>query len=184
MHLYIANASYQTQVFIYRLLESKTPRQQPIRRGHQIKITGDLSTEDIDYVVGQHRKYGLISTAEVDANRTHTALIYSVGKPVPPSKVEAIMARNKEVLQARGKQIRKEAAMAEAVRVEKDLTEQGARPESLLEMNTEIVEQNHDDRDSTPAVAEGFRVTRNANPDGSPINDNPKRGRGGRRRAA
>jgi hypothetical protein len=63
--------------------------------------------------------------------------------------------------------MRQEAAISEHNRLVSDLLEQG-RPEALNKMEVSIVEENHDDRDENPAVAEGFRVIAGAQPDGSP----------------
>lgn len=181
MHLYIGNASRQNVAFMYRVLESTGIRTQHIPIGSQVKISGDLSSDEIEYIVGQHRKYGLTPADEIDRKREFVGTVYSVGKPIPYNKIMDAMNRNIFVLVERGKQIRQEAAIAEAVKIENDLVQTG-RPESLSSFEATIVEENPGGRNAGPAMSEGLRVTRNANPDGSP-KETAKTGRG-RRKAA
>lgn len=112
MILYIANLTQQIRVFHYRLPEKTGMHQQKINIGTQIKVAGDLSRGDIDYILAQHSKYGMVAADEVDrARKHHVTVCYSIDKPVNFEKVRKMMAHNHGVLTERGVQLRKEAAV-------------------------------------------------------------------------
>jgi hypothetical protein len=168
--MYIANCTQQVQDFIYRLPETPGPRSQRIDIGSQVQISGDLSTPDIDAIVRQHATYGLVSVDEVDRTKPFVGLCYSVDKPVPVAKIKSAIAHNYDVMVERGKELRKEAAVA----TESSLVERGAGP-AALEMS--VVEETKDGSD--PTFNEGLRVTRNEAP-----SEPPRRGNRNNRRAA
>jgi hypothetical protein len=166
MHLFIANPTRQPIAFLYRTLENNKVLQQNIGYGQQVKIAGDLSTEEIDYIIGQYRKYGIVKADDMDSNRGFVGICYSVGKPISSIRIDRTLRHNQFVLIDRGKKQRQAAAIQEMVRMEDDIIKSG-RPERLVGFEASIVEHNHNDRDELPPIAEGIRVTRNANPDGT-----------------
>lgn len=161
MLLYIANSTKQHQDFIYRL-PGKGPRMQPIPIGGQIQVTGDLTADEIDQVIAQHAKYGLIPVDEVDRNKTFNGMCYSVGKSITMDKIDRAIRHNTNVLIERGKVIRQHAAIAEHNTLENRLVE-SERPEALRNLEMSVIEENHDPRSETPAISEGFRVNRDEN---------------------
>ena len=178
VRLYIGNATKQNQEFVYRLPEQSGARVQTIPIGQQVQITGELSSQEIDAIVSQHRKYGLTEATAIDSADVYTGIVYSVGKPIPADKLTRAMIHNTRVLQARGKEIRRDAALAENQLAEGDV------PGRLNKLEMSIQEENHDDRDPEPAIAEGVRVQRDEDNPAPRGNRRQNQTRGNRRRAA
>lgn len=175
MKMYIANCTQQVQDFIYRLPESPKTLHQKIEIGGQIQIAGDRSQIDVDAIVEQHARYGLVAVDEIDRTQPFIGLCYAVGKPVEVNRIRYALAHNHEVLTERGQQIRQEAAVA----FNNALENQGQAP-SALEMSVEEETEKRSPDDDSPVISEGVRVDRNANPDGSRRDGRPVRGRGRR----
>ena len=172
MDLYVANATKQNIDFVYRVPGQTGIRSQPIAMGCQVRISGDLMPEEIDGIIEQHRKYGLISADEVKSARDFHGTCYSVGKPCPVGLIEGLLHVNDAALVKLGKQIREETAVASSQVLENDLSESG-RPERLRTYEAAVIEEER--RDGTSAsFAEGVRVTRDE--------DAPRRGRRNARR--
>lgn len=179
-HVYVGNPTRQPVTFMYRKLEHHQVLRQDIPMGGQIKIAGDLSPEDITYIVKQYQKYGIVRADEMDSQRKFVGLCYSLDRPISMIRLERQMQKNHYVLADRGKETRRLAAIAESNRMENAVIESGL-PERLTTFEATIVEHNHDDRSGVAPISEGIRVTRNAHPDGSP--KAPAKARG-RRKAA
>lgn len=157
MHLYIANATHHVVNFSYRIPEQRTLRNLVIQMGEQQRIPEDLAPEAIDYVIEQHVRYGLIPVAEVDRAKEFKGTCYSIDKPVPGTKIGNLMAHNRDQLVEIGKKFRADAAVTSNMQLENQLAETD-RPETLRNFEMSVVEEDHDERDETPAIAEGFRV--------------------------
>ena len=175
MKLYIANCTQQAQDFVYRTPEMPSARTQRIEIGSQTQISGDLSTPQIDAIIEQHRKYGLVRVEEIDRTKPFIGIRASIDKPVPIDKIREAVHHNNEVLQERGRQIRQEAAVV----VNNSWEEQTGNQLSKLEMS--FVEE---DKPGRPAeISDGVRVTRIDQPFGdAPPTRQAKPS--GRRRAA
>lgn len=157
MKMYIANATKQNMDFIYRLPEVKGLRVQTIPIAGQIQITGDLNQIQVDAIIEQHGKYGMIPVEEVDRARAFTGLCYSIDKPVPVAKIMTAVRLNTNVLQERGKQIRLESGLAEHSRIEKQLAE-GDIPGELKALNVSVQEERA--QPDGEQLSEGVRITR------------------------
>lgn len=162
--LYIGNISKQIQHFCYRSLERPGIIMQPIPIGGQIRVspTGaktDLSTPEIDYIIEQHGKYGMLPVEEVDAkNNPFSGLCYSIGKAITPERLRKAMMKKEEALQKFGSKIRQEAAIATNNQIEQQI---GA-PLRNLEMSFEEIEPRGGYADDADHLSEGVRVTRRA----------------------
>jgi len=167
MKMYVANCTHQVQDFMYRTVENQKLMKQIIELGGQIQIPCELSTPDIDYIVEQHAKYGFVRIDEIDRTKPFFGLCYSIGTKVDMDKVRRAVVHNQEVLVERGKELRKEAAVAVNNAVEEQVGGLKALEMSVVE------EANKDGRDT--AVNETIKVDRTAGPA-------PSRGRS--RRAA
>lgn len=150
MRLYVANCTNQHQDFIYRLPEAPGTRLQRIEIGQQTVLSGDLNQLQIDAIIEQHRPYGLVEVSEIDRTKAFIGLCYSVDRPIKVDKIRTAMEINTGVLNARGEQIRREAAVATSNTLEE------SAPLKALEM--EVVEQPSKDRDAT--FSQGLRVQR------------------------
>ena len=155
MKLIIANCTQQNHDFLYRTIESKSVRMQPIPIGGQAVISGELTSEDIDYIISQHAQYGMVRVDEVDRTKPFIGLCYSIDKPIPVERLRIALAHNNSVLVERGRKIRQEAAIAVS-----DVLEQQTTGLQALEMS--IVEQPKDG--SEPEINEGVRVSRTEAP--------------------
>jgi hypothetical protein len=159
MDLYIGNPRRQDHILAYRMLEQAGGAKMPtIRRGGQFKIPGDLTQPEIEYIVNQHRKYGLLSVDEVGGSRQEVPLIYSVGRPITAAILNSVMKHNTDVLVAKGKELRQQAAVAANNAIENDLRENNV-PLGLNELDMSVVEETGNAEPENP-VAEGTVVTR------------------------
>lgn len=170
--MYVANCTQQVQDFVYRVPGQSAPRRQPIQIGEQIKLSGDLEEADVNYIISQHAKYGMIRVDEIDRTRTFIGLCYDIDKPVPGKRILIAIEHNQEVLTARGEQIRKESAVALSNYTEARLQD-SRLPGTIREVEVSVTEQETASNPN-PTFARGVRVSRDSEP--------PKGGR--RRRAA
>ncbi len=163
MKMFVANSTKQTVDFLYRVPEAAGLRSQSIPIGGQVQISGDLTREAIDYIINQHAKYGMVEAAEVSRVRDFSGLCYSIDKPVQPVKIEDLIRHNTGKLVEMGKKIRQEAAISANNSLEAGMDEAGgpAAP-GVNKFEMSVVEENHDDRDEMPAIAEGIRISRAA----------------------
>jgi hypothetical protein len=167
MRLYIANCTQQVQTFMYRTPEesgamSGGVRVQPIEIGNQIIIPGDLNQIQIDSIVSQHRKYGLIAVDEVDRNKAFAGLCYSIDKPVSISKLLYVIQNNKKLMDERGRKTRLEAAIAVNQQVETNMSDQ------LKKLEIEVKEEKSGSGPEHEPVNEALRVTRSEDPTPAP----------------
>lgn len=159
MKLYVANATRQVLEFHARIPEIKRTVVQRIPPGSQQQIAGDLNQPQIDAIVAQHAKYGMIPVDEIDRTRDFIGICYSVDKVILVTKIQRAMQVNNAVLTERGKKIRQDAAIVSHQAIENSLKESG-RPETLAETESTILEDNHDDRSDSAPIAEGIVVAR------------------------
>lgn len=161
MKLYIGNATKQVLTFAYRVPEMNGVRTQTIAVGSQVMLSGDLSTKQIDAIVDQNRKYGLVPVDEVDRARDFVGICFSIDKPISSSKLTLAMQRNTDVLVERGKQNRKAAALAVNGQIQSDLAEHDGLGASLksLEMST-VEEEPKGGYRTTKPIGEGVRIER------------------------
>ena len=160
--LYVCNATRQIQEFTYRLPERPGAKMQTVPIGGQVVIGGgELTTPDIDYIIEHHKKYGLVSFEEVEQKRTEfSGMCYSIDRPITSERIERAMKRNIDLLEARGKQIRREAAVAANDKIEHDLADSGLDAGITgLEMSIQEEEPKRGDREGQ-RISEGIRVTR------------------------
>jgi hypothetical protein len=160
MDMYIANATKHAVEFAYRLPERSGVITQRVPIGGQVKLSGDLSTTDIDAVVKQYSKYGLIKADDIDISKgAFTGLCYSVGRAVHVDKIRRAMERNEDVLEELGQQMRKEAAVAANNQIEGDT----GSPLKTLDMSVRELEPSGGFKDEgLTHVDENIRVTRDA----------------------
>src|SRR5215475_11938590 len=110
--LYVGNMSKQIQQFGYRVPERQGTIFQPIPIGGQIRVSPDgqrrdLSTPEIDAIIGQHSTYGLVCVDDIDAKQSpFSGLCYSIGKPITPEKLRRAMLKKEEALGVFGQKIR------------------------------------------------------------------------------
>ena len=152
--MYIGNASRQIQDFHYRVPEKAQVIRQTIKIGEQIKISGDLSIQDIESIVRQHAKYGLISVDEIASKGRFASLCFQLDKPINPAKIEMLANRNMGVLMERGREQRKNAAIVMATTLGANGRERGLGDLAGVEVET-IEEDTPNARHRQAATGEG-----------------------------
>jgi hypothetical protein len=162
MMLFIGNATKQNVVFAYRVPEQSGVRAQNIPIGGQVRISGDLSSTDIDSIIAQHRPYGLVDAREVDRDKEFHGLCYSIGSPVTVAKIGLAIQHNTSVLVERGQEMRKAAAVAVQGRIEHDLAETpGMESTNMRQLDVSVVEEEpKGGYGPDKPIAEGITVKR------------------------
>jgi len=161
MKMYVGNATKQHFDFAYRMPgETKRIRQQRIEIGQQTQLSGELTQEEIDYIIQQHNPYGFAAASEIDHITEPMSLCYSVGKPISVVQLQKLMFQNENHLITLGRKLRLDAAVAGNEQLQQVVNESG-RNETLRAMEASIMEDNHDDRDQQEPVSEGYRIIRN-----------------------
>lgn len=171
MQMYVANASTQKQLFMYRIPEQPRMRQVPIEPMGQAKLPDDLNQEQITSIVEQFEKYGIVSVDEARAKRPakrNVSLCYSVGHPVSALVISALATKNFAVLDAMGREMRQRAAVASNAAVGAALEEQrremareGVDPGQLASFEATIQEEEPAGGYKVPekeVLAEGIKV--------------------------
>lgn len=158
MKLHIANLTQQNQDFVYRVPETTGLRKQMIGIGEQIVISGDLNRPQIDAIIEQHAKYGLVAVEEIDRSRPFVGLCYSIDKPVPAARMLGGIEHNTGVLTARGREIRKEMAVAT-----NSMLENQDGPGALQRLEMLVIEEEGKAPSDNP-ISEGIIVDRQSGP--------------------
>ena len=174
--LYIGNATRQILNFQYRVSKEAPLREQVIPSGEQVKISGELTPAQVDYIVQKQAKYGVVAADTIDQARGFIGVCYSIGKPITSVRLTLLMQKNHEALVGLGRSIREQAAIAQNNMLETALIENG-RPERLTELEITVQQERKDPEHDLPQFSEGFRVIR-----GGVDAPRPKKARG--RRAA
>jgi hypothetical protein len=150
--MYVLNCTRQNQEFWYRLPESTKLLHQMIPIGGQIQVAGDLTTFDIDSIVEQHSRYGMVSYSEIDRAKPFVGYCYQLDKRFNnvADALQRGLDHNDRVLDALGKQMREEAAIA----VNQSIEGQRA-PARLTELELTVEEEGDDG-----TFHQGIRVTK------------------------
>jgi hypothetical protein len=173
--LYVANCTKQVHEFAYkRDKNSAQILRIPVPIGGQIQVPGITNAEQITYVIESHAAYGAVMVDELDRVKGFVSLIFSVDRAILASRIERVLEKNEFYQIVQGKNIRKEAAIANNNILENMLKESGLQ-EKLDTTEFSIVEDNHDDRSPNEPIAEGVRVSAHYNPDGSRKDEAPRR---------
>lgn len=185
MKMYIGNATKQIVDFCYRLPVGAGYtgiRSQQVPMGGQVCLSGEMNQEEIDFIIHQFSSSGLINVSEIGHGPDFHGICYSIDKPIAVKSIRELMDSNHEELLRRGEQIRREAAIAEHNRIETELGS-GQRPATLNDFEMTVIQDNHDERDPVPPLAEEVHVRRQA-PDTPPAAAQGRASRGRSRRSA
>ena len=184
MQFFVGNATKQILQFAYRLPERRAPITRIVHVGRQEKLSGnggyDLSRPDVDAILEQWGKYGLIPTSELESNRREfQGYLYSIDKPIPAAIMFKATKYREEVLLAKGKAQRQEAALEMINAIERNAKDRLGREVPADQYEVSVVEEEPRGGYSSDSlhVAEGWRATRDQRPN---MPEPPS----GRRRAA
>lgn len=169
--LFIANCTKQDHDFNFRLPENQKLLSVPIPKGKQEKILGDLSDTDIKAIVEQHHRYGLVHIDEARKVKDFAGLCYS-DKPITAKAMQNLYDHNQDVLEERGEEQRKQAAVVAQVSLDGQLQAVG-QTTNAVEVDQVELRAPDDQREDKP-LQQTIRVDKR---------DNDGRGRrGGRNR--
>jgi hypothetical protein len=127
--LYIANTSKQNHLFCYRLPENPSFRTQEIPPGGQVRLPGDLSTDEVRRIIDHHKQYGLVDSRELSRADGFVGICYSLGAPVNIDAILGTFERNDGELNDRAQERRDETAAAIASSMSERLGVRVARAE-------------------------------------------------------
>jgi hypothetical protein len=125
---------------------------QHISAGQQIQIFGDMQPEEVKSIIEQHEQYGFIEASRIKGQRDFVGLCYSVDTPVKLDYIKLAFDLNDKVLDERGQEIRKAAAIAADQYIDQ-LT-----PGAVNNTRSSVIEEVSQDKD--PSISEGFEVSR------------------------
>lgn len=106
--LYVANCTKQSCDFVYRAPdEKKTLRRQMIRAGAQEVIYNkDATLQDIEGIVSQHTRYGMVRVSEIDRHTPFLGLCYDIDRPIKAETYMRAQDHNADVLQRQSRDAR------------------------------------------------------------------------------
>lgn len=179
--MYVVNCTQQVQDFVYRVPESSGMRSQQIAIGGYVQLSGELNKIQIDVIVAQHARYGMVAEEEVDRTKAFIGLFYTIDRLPKLTKIYGAITHNVNVLQDRGKKNREEAAIFTSAAIENNVPN-GA----LKQLEMSVVEERRNGREVTdePSIAEGVRVDREHKGPPVPETRAEQRRRNARRNAA
>ena len=159
--VFIGNATKQILQFAYRLPERKQIITQTVPIWSQVELTVDCSQPDIDAIMDQWSKYGLVNVTEMGVVKGFEGYLISIGKPISGTTLKDATDLVREVLIERGKEMRADAAVAMINTIEHET--------GTIARNYEISVAEEEPRrgfanPNDPHVAEGWRADRNQRP--------------------
>ena len=107
--LYIANTSRQKLNFLFRLPEEPDVKRYSIQPGHQALVL-ESSSDIVDYVIQQHKIYGIKTVAEVKGKKSFTGTCYSIDKPITVDNFMVVDEENQIALTEKGRLTRENVA--------------------------------------------------------------------------
>lgn len=142
------------------MLETNRLLANHIAIGGQVRIGGDLTTPEIQYIVDQHARYGMVAVDQIDRTKPYFGLCYAIDKPISVEKVRTAITHNAAVLMDEGRHRREEMAIAINNQIEDN------NPH-LQQLDLRIQEEANK-HGSTPEFDEAITVTRRKGKDGQP----------------
>jgi len=134
--LFISNTTKQNTVFLYRRTKGGQVIPLNIAFGKQESIS-DLTREDIDYIVSQHKgdthEY-MVEQKDIDTTRGHIGLVYRIDRPVEAERTANTIESNDDVLDEQSAQLRKDTMSVIAANMKSN----GQNPEAL---SSDLVEE-------------------------------------------
>jgi hypothetical protein len=138
MKLFLANTTKQHHQFYYRPPDWLQPKTVDIPAGTQMQIGGDMSSDQISFILKQHAPYGLTAAKDLQRTAGYIGLVYSVDTPVKLEEFLSTFERNDHEINANAVEKRETAAAAIAdgtsaalgipvQRVEVELVEESAK---------------------------------------------------------
>lgn len=151
--LYLANPTKQLRVVQLRIPERSSPLVQSIPPGRQIKVAGVDSTAQVEAILKSMSKYGWREASEVRNGVPFVGIIYGLDRPIKHPLIAKALDHNRSVLDRRGRQTRKLAAVATNQVIDNAIAEADS-PAILQATDVQLVEED------TPSTAhDGDRIS-------------------------
>lgn len=180
MRLYIANCTRQNRIVCYRLdfdqqgkpelrAQFQPAKQQPIDPGRQAMIGGDFHIRQIEDIVAQLARYGMVGVKDVATNKKMAPMVFNVDAPVPAEVMRRVSSSNAELLIEQGKMRRQRAAIRSNdlvnATVQKDLMDRGQMTEDTAPVDVDVgFEQLEQSDAGERRIEEGYKLRANAPP--------------------
>ena len=150
--LYVANCTTQNHSFQYRFEGNPRIYSFDVRAGGQ-DIVFDGPQDRLEAIIRQKEGMGFAAAVEASRIRVVTGLLWSVDKPVTPTQMMVVAERNAELLTKQAAQRREEAAIAVAVKSDRDT---GHKVASL---ELDVVEEMPRERADATPFQHGVKVS-------------------------
>jgi hypothetical protein len=159
MRLYIANCTDQVQWINYRIPEKKNFQSQGIDIGRQAAVGADLNIIELEAVIKHLAIYGVRPYKDFEHAREKELLyplLWNTDNPVPFETMMSAYKWNNDLLGARGKKMREEAAIATSVGM-RNMT-----PNAANNMWMSVQEDKPGTMEKTVTVNDGVRISEEA----------------------
>jgi len=157
--MFVGNVLNQNYIFHYRVSGRNGMTTQVISKGEQVKLSGDLTPDDMEGIILQHQPYGFIDASAPNLGK-FGGIIYSIGKPIPEDKMKRAYLKYQEQVHILGKEIRKEAAVSVSDQIDKDIIGEHNPAMKLtnLEMSVEEIAPRGGLQEDRELFNEGLQV--------------------------
>lgn len=160
--VFVGNATKQILQFAYKLPERKQTITQVVPIWSQVQLTIDCSQPDIDAIMEQWGKYGLVNVTEMSHAKDFEGYLISIGRPIASSTLKDATEMRIDVLIERGEEMRANAAIAMINTIEHETGTIAKNYEiSVVEEEPRRGFTNPNDRH----ISEGWRADRSQRPD-------------------
>ena len=119
MRLNVANTTNQNQIIYYRThfnergqQRFEPPRQQDIPAGRQVILGGDMEMPEIETIVRQLTRYGMVGCVDVPRLKKIAPLVFNVGQPVPAEIMRRVRDVGSAIKIEQGRLRRQKAAIS------------------------------------------------------------------------
>lgn len=164
--VYVANVTPQNHTLNFRIPNVSKPIAIAIPMGQQ-KMIGDMAAPDVDAMVEQLGRYGLVELGQ-ENKKEKVTYIFNVGSPVPLSAIQKLYDRNRGILTDEGRERRVAAAAGVNVAMNTEET-------PIKNMTIEVEEDDSGDLgNQSDNVGEGFNIDNTQN---TSENRKPRRSR-------
>lgn len=179
MKLYIGNATRQNYTFSYRVIEERGLRTQQIPVGTQVRLSGDFNKKQVDHIIQQHARYGMVAEDAVERAKGFAGLVYALDRPISVGNLTYILEQNTAVLVQRGIKNRQDAAVATSFEIERAMGERGDITARLGQLDMSVVEEEPSGgyRPTHKPIGEGITITREEKPGRARDNRRVNKGR-------
>lgn len=149
--LYVANTTKQNHDFTYRRPEASFHTVIKIPAGTQAIVVKDSDSSEVDRIIAQHRRYGLVPASEAAKSKRFVGLCYSIDREIKFKDMKIVFENNDKVLEKQGEENVKAVAVAVNTAID-DKLKAADIPNEAAHVAIEVKEENEPGKDTTVAV--------------------------------